>query len=173
MKIVILGHSGSGKSTLANYLGNLYNIPFLHLDTVFFTSNWKERDAQDAVKMVSDFVHQKSWIIDGNYRGLLQKERIEMADCIIYLNFNRFVCLTRAFTRYFKYRNKTRESMAKGCKEKLDCTFIWWILHKGRTKRKRNYYNKIVNEYSEKSIVIKNQRELDIYMKTVENKHTT
>jgi len=34
MKIAVNGYSGSGKSTLARRLGELYQIPVLHLDTV-------------------------------------------------------------------------------------------------------------------------------------------
>ena len=44
MKIAVLGYSGAGKSTLARMLGEYYNIPVLHLDTVQFLPNWKIRD---------------------------------------------------------------------------------------------------------------------------------
>ena len=44
MKISIIGYSGSGKSTLAKNLSKHYGIPVLHMDSVHFLENWKERD---------------------------------------------------------------------------------------------------------------------------------
>lgn len=56
MKIAILGYSGSGKSTLAKYLHAHYDIPLLYLDTVQFEANWKERDREEALSMVAEFM---------------------------------------------------------------------------------------------------------------------
>ena len=47
MKIVIIGFSGSGKSTLAKILGNHYNIPVLHLDSVNFKPGWEMRPKEE------------------------------------------------------------------------------------------------------------------------------
>ncbi|WP_242491840.1 hypothetical protein [Miniphocaeibacter massiliensis] len=88
MKIAILGYSGSGKSTLAKHLGKLYNIPILYLDTVQFTDNWSLHNRNEAKEIVNEFMNNKSWVIDGNYSEFFQKERLETADMIIYMNFN-------------------------------------------------------------------------------------
>ena len=47
MKIEIMGYSGSGKSTLCRKLADTYGLPALHLDTVQFLPNWKERDEKE------------------------------------------------------------------------------------------------------------------------------
>lgn len=164
MKIAIIGHSGSGKSTLADYLGHIYHIPVLYLDTVQFTADWKERDRQEAVSMVQDFMERESWVIDGNYKGFLQDERLAEADQIIFLNFNRINCLVRALKRFFQYRNSTRESMAKDCREKFDGEFLWWILYEGRTGERRRGYRHIRLKYPGKFVEIKNQRQLTKFM---------
>ena len=39
MKIVVMGYSGAGKSTLARALGERYNVPVLHFDTVYWAPN--------------------------------------------------------------------------------------------------------------------------------------
>ena len=94
----------------------------------------------------------------------MEKERrMEEADRIIFLNFNRFSCLFRAYRRYFKYRGQTRESMGEGCEEKIDLEFVWWILHAGRTREEKRNYQKILQKYPEKCIVIKNQRQLTAF----------
>lgn len=112
MKIAVLGYSGSGKSTLAKQLADFYQIPVLFLDTVQFLPGWQERNREEALTIVRDFMKNDSWVIDGNYSEFLQKERLEQADQILILNFSRGVCLFRALNRYFNNRGRTRESMA-------------------------------------------------------------
>lgn len=169
MKIAILGYSGSGKSTLAKYLGEIYNIPILYLDRIQFVENWQLRDRDEAKKLVAEFLEKDQWVIDGNYTDFLQKERLLLSDKILILNFNRFTCLYRAIKRYFSNKNKTRESMAEGCKEKLDLEFIYWILYKGRDKAKKIKFNDIANRYRDKVTIIKNQKELDRYISYIKN----
>ena len=57
--------------------------------------------------------------------------------------------------------------MAAGCNEKMDWEFIQWILWKGRSKTARERYRNIQSKYPDKVIVIKNQRQLDDYMKNL------
>lgn len=167
MKIAVMGYSGSGKSTLAEFLSERLNVPILYLDTVQFEAGWKERDRVEAVSIVSEFMKKDSWVIDGNYQGFLQRERLETADYIIYLNFSRMNCLFRALKRYFKNRNTTRTSVAEGCVEKFDFEFFLWIIYKGRTKDVRRHYSSIVSKYVDKTVVIKNQRQLTRFMDRV------
>lgn len=161
MKIAVIGYSAGGKSTLAQRLGQAYDIGVLHLDRVYFSPGWKERDPEEAKSLVREFMVRDSWIIDGNFSRLFLKERLELADRIVFLDFNRFSCFFRAVARYFKYRGKTRKSAAEGCPEKLDFAFIRWILYEGRTKKKRKHYADIVETYGDKTVVLKNQKELD------------
>ncbi|MGL5311617.1 MAG: DNA topology modulation protein [Peptostreptococcaceae bacterium] len=165
MKIAILGYSGSGKSTLAKKFSKHYNIPVLHLDTVQFMPDWVERDREEGRFITSKFMEKDSWVIDGNYRAFLQKERLEEADKIIFLDFPRRICFYRAIKRYFKNKNKTREDMAKGCIEKFDLEFAWWILHEGRNKEKRNHYKTIIEKYKDKTLVLKKSKEIDSLFK--------
>lgn len=164
MKIAIIGYSGCGKSTLAGYLSELYQIPVLYLDCVFWLPNWKGREREESVNIVKQFLDTNdSWVIDGNYSYMEKERRMEEADRIIFLNFNRFSCLFRAYRRYFKYRGQTRESMGEGCEEKIDLEFVWWILHAGRTREEKRNYQKILQKYPAKCIVIKNQRQLTAF----------
>ncbi len=167
MKIAVLGYSGSGKSTLAGKLSSLYDIPVLHLDTVQFVPGWAERDRDEARAMVRDFMRHASWVIDGNYTDFYQPERLEQADTILFLDFPRRVCLARAFKRYLQYKNTTRESMAEGCPEKLDLEFIGWILFTGRTNKVRRHFREIVARYPGKAVVLRNQRQVDAYLRKV------
>ncbi len=94
MKIVVNGYSGSGKSTLARRLGELYQIPVLHLDTVHWLPGWEEKAEEQERSEVRAFMDRNaSWVIDGNYRKLEYERRLQEADRIIFMDFNRFSCL--------------------------------------------------------------------------------
>ncbi len=170
MKIAVMGYSGAGKSTLARALGKVYGCPVLHLDTVQFTPGWAERDREEARALVAAFMEQGSWVIDGNYHGFYQDRRLAEADRIIFLNFSRFTCLRQAVRRYLTWHGKTREDMADGCLEKMDAEFVWWILWEGRSRRRRAHYRGILRQYAEKTVVLKNRKETDRYLRQIEEK---
>ena len=168
MKIAIVGYSGSGKSTLAQVLAQKHNIPVLHLDTVQFLPGWEIRDQGEKEQLVQAFLDSHpQWVIDGNYSKLSYARRLEEADLIILLLFNRFTCLRRAYRRYRQYAHSTRPDMAQGCKEKFDWAFIKWILWEGRTKRKRDQFQQILTQYGHKAVSIKNQEQLNQYLDAI------
>jgi hypothetical protein len=47
----------------------------------------------------------------------------------------------------------------------MDAAFIWWILYKGRTPHKIRHYRNIVQAYPKKTIVLRNQRQLDALLR--------
>ena len=107
MRIAIIGYSGAGKSTLARALGERYACPVLHLDALHFLPGWKERGDGDALSLLLPRLQEKSWVIDGNYGSLAYWERMELADQIIFFNFNRFQCLWQAYDRYRRNRGRS------------------------------------------------------------------
>lgn len=169
MKIAVLGYSGSGKSTLAARLGELYGANVLHLDTVHFLPNWEERGLEEKRKIISNFLKANaSWVIDGNYSKQFFDERTEQADMIVILLFGRFSCLWRVIKRYRKYKGRTRPDMSEGCDEKLDGEFIWWVLHDGRTKSKKAMFLALCKKLPDKTVILKNQRQLDEFIRRLE-----
>ena len=168
MKIAIIGYSGSGKSTLARKLGETYNLPVLHFDKVQFRPNWEIRPEPSKELMTKVFLDlHPSWVIDGNYSKLSFERRMAEADVIIQLRFNRLASLRRVTRRYLTYKEGTRPDMADGCAEKLDWEFITWVLWKGRSKTSRERYEAVCARYPEKTIVVKNQRQLDAVQKRI------
>lgn len=166
MKIAILGYSGSGKSTLARTLGELYGVPVLHLDTVMFLPNWRERPKDEQLRIVQDFMDSSSgWVIDGNYSNLLQARRLEESDVIVLMLFNRFSALARVVKRYRRYRGRSRPDMAEGCSEKLDAEFIRWVLWRGRVRSKSDHLRAIRTQHPDKCVVLKTQRQINRYLK--------
>jgi len=164
MKTQIIGYSGSGKSTLADRLARVQGISVLHIDCVHWLPGWTARPSAESSAIIGDFLDtHDAWVIDGNYTSHHYSRRMEEADQIILMNFNRFACLWRAFRRRLQYHGKARSSMTEGCPEKLDLPFIWWILHEGRTHRTKERYRALAKTYPDKFVTIRNQKELDAF----------
>ena len=165
MKIAVLGFSGCGKSTLARKLGEKYQLPVLHLDSVQFAANWVERELEDKLRDVAAFMDSHdSWVMDGNYSNLLQERRLEEADRIIMLELNRFVCLWRILKRWLTYKGSSRPDMAAGCEEKVDWEFLRWVLHDGRTKKRKTHMNEIARRYPNKCVRIRTRKEQKAFL---------
>ena len=165
MKIAVMGYSGSGKSTLARALGDRYGVEVLHLDTVQFLPGWEIRPDGDKERMVREFLDtREGWVVDGTYSRLSFRRRLEEADLIVLMLFNRFTALWRVTKRYLSNRGRSRPDMAEGCSEKLDAEFVWWVLHKGRSCRDRERWRQIAAQYSEKTVLLKNQRQIDAFL---------
>jgi len=165
MKIAIIGYSGSGKSTLCRFISDYYKINKLHLDSVQFVDDWEVRQITEQEDRVSKFLEDnEEWVIDGNYSHLFLNQRLNEANKIIFMDFNRFNCFFRVIKRYIKYHNKTREDLNGNCKEKLDLEFIWWVLYEGRDKSK---FESVKNKYPNKLITISNQKQLDLFMNNI------
>jgi len=165
MRIAIIGYSGCGKSTLARLFSEKKNLPVLYLDTAHWMPGWKERPTEERAAIVRQFLDgNENWVIDGNYTKVFYEERMEKADRIIFLNFNRFSCLYRAWKRKEQYKGKSRPDMTEGCNEKLDAEFAWWILWDSRQKRAKDRYRALQEKYPEKFTVLKNQKQLTAFI---------
>ena len=167
MRIAILGNSGSGKSTLAKRLSEHHGIPLLHLDAVNFDSGWRERPPDEKLPIVSRFMENDDWVIEGNYEGLLFQERLEAADEIIVLDLGRVTCVTGVLRRWLRYRGTVRDSMAEGCVETLDLGFLRWVafgqFSGGRAERMRS----VADTYLDKTHIFRTRREIERYLRTI------
>ncbi|MCH5157501.1 MAG: DNA topology modulation protein FlaR [Clostridiales bacterium] len=162
MKIQIIGYSGSGKSTLARKLGEITDIPVLHLDNTHFYGDWQERTVEEQAQIVRDFMAANdSWIIDGNYTSVAT-ERFDMTDMTVFMDFNRWHCFFSAYRRARKYRNTNRPDLP--CPDKFDRSFRRWILWDSRKKKFRQKVLRNLNATNGAKIVLKNRRQVDKFL---------
>lgn len=166
MKILVIGYSSSGKSTFAKRLAKLYQLPVLHIDKIAFAPNWIERESDVVAADIKAFMQKKSWIIDGQYRKLVP-ERFDQANQIFIFNFNRFKCLYGAIVRRIKYHNQNRDTIAEGCKERLNLSFVWWILFTGRRKDSKDLIKSYIKEYPTKVKVFTSRKQTDRYLRSI------
>ena len=164
-RIMIIGCGGAGKSTLARQLGEKLNLPVVHLDKLFWHSGWIESTKEEIDGKILCEAQKAYWIIDGNYMRTLP-QRIAHCDTIIYLDFNRIVCILSVLKRLLTNIGKVRPDMPEGCPEKIDWEFIQWIWNFNKTKRERIY--SLLNEAEGvETIVLKNRRAVRLFLKTL------
>lgn len=170
-RIMIIGFSGCGKSTLARRLGRILDIEPTHMDALHWLPNWVESTDEYKTERLLPILERERWIIDGSYRRILWRERADGADTVIFLDFNRFLCLWRVIKRRIMYNGKTRPDMGEGCPEKLDFEFLKWVLWDGRKKRKKNYefLEFLKNEKHKEVYIFRRSKDLEKFLQNIEN----
>jgi adenylate kinase family enzyme len=163
VKIAVIGYSASGKSTFSKKLSNHYHIPKLHLDTVYFKANMEIQDKSMTENIIRTFMKQDNWLIDGTYRYLVN-ERFDVCDQLFIFDFNRFISFFGLIKRYQKYKHKQRDSMADGNPEKLDISFIKWILWDGRKRNSKLLFKSLAEKHHDKVIIFKSRKDVNKYL---------
>lgn len=165
-KIVIIGSGGAGKSTLAIQLGEILNIPVLHLDKLYWQAGWIEPSSDDWERRVEELLKAESWVMDGNFGGTMEM-RLAACDTAIFMDFPRMICLYRVIKRRLKYRNTNRPDMTEGCNEKIDLEFLDWVWNYRKIKKPK--VEKILQKFeSEKTIIrLKSPKEVEEFISSV------
>ena len=158
-KILIIGIPGSGKSTFANKLGKILDHEVVHLDKLYRKEGWVVAFTKNEwVELVKNLVSKERWIMDGNYAGTLDM-RLSAADTVVFLNFNKFVCLYRAWLRCYKKDLLLGIDKAEGDRNRLS----WDLIKKIITYPKKEILRKLEGVKNEKKVfVVKNSQEVKI-----------
>jgi len=125
-KILVIGCAGAGKSTFSRTLGARLDLPVTHLDRLFWQPGWVATPTDRWREIQRGLVAADSWVLDGNYIKDADI-RLAAADTVIFLDFPRWLCLTRVLRRTIASRR--RDTQAPGCPDKVDREFLSWIWH--------------------------------------------
>ena len=161
-RIIVLGPSGTGKTTLARKLGEKLNIPYLHLDSVYWKKDWQNIDKQEFdLYMRRYLTDNRRFVIDGNYRNNKHfKYRLDLATTIIFLDYGTKKALKGIHDRASEFKHRTRSDMAEGCVEGIDQVFLQYVAtyYKFRAK----HIKAIIKKYENKKqvLVFKSRKEL-------------
>lgn len=166
-KVILVGSAGSGKSYLSKLIAKYTKLPLIHLDNEYWKPGWTETPKAEWLEKQKELVSGDSWIIDGNYNGTLEL-RFAAADCIIFLDMNRFKCIYRVLKRH----GKKRSDLPAYLEEKKDKEFLAFINWIWRFPTKgRNKILELHKQYSEKPfIVLKNRKEVNRFVKDLEKR---
>lgn len=121
-RVLVIGNAGAGKTTFAKRLSQETGLPLVSLDHLFWKPNWEQRGQEEFDRLLQAELDKAEWIIDGNYARTLQ-HRIQYADTVLFLDYNRWICTWRVIKRYLF----TKEDQAEGCKQKIDWQFFKYV----------------------------------------------
>ena len=165
-RVMIIGCGGAGKSTLARVLGEKTGLPVVHLDRIWWApGNWQHRSREEFDALLKLEMDQPRWIMDGNYNRTMEI-RLEKADTVIYLDYNRFVCLWSWVKRVITHWGKARPDMAPGCAEWFDPEMAGWIWNFNKMYRQR-YYRLLNEAEGVETIVLKNRRAVRKFLDSI------
>jgi len=136
-RIMIVGQPGSGKSTLAASLGQLTELPVVHIDKIHWQSGWVERSKEEKTRLCLEAEQQSRWIFEGGHSATWPS-RLQRADMLIWLDLPVALRLWRVFRRAVTSLGRTRPDMADGCPERLRSlpeffTYIWQTRNSSRS----------------------------------------
>ncbi len=113
-RILVTGNAGSGKSTLAARLGELLGLGVVGLDRVVWQSGWRKTPPDERRAAELEIAARPAWVVDGVSRTLL-----EAADLVVFLDFDRHICLWRCLRRNAPYLFRSRPGLPERCPELL------------------------------------------------------
>ena len=111
-RVAIVGSGGAGKSTSARALGEVTDLPVVHLDRFFWKPDWVETPRDEWRQRQSELSAGDRWIADGNYGGTFD-DRFSRADTVIIVARSRLACIASAVGR--SARNHGKPVQAEGC----------------------------------------------------------
>lgn len=146
-RIAVIGLPGSGKSTFSIKLGKILKIPVHHLDKHIFDGK-QRRDGLEFLLAKEALIKQESWIIEGCSIKTLDM-RFSRADCVIYFDLPRLLCLFRIFKRQFNFDKQLEDT---GCLKGINWALIKYIWKFDRDKRP--IINELKKKYAEVEFIV-------------------
>ena len=113
-RILVTGNAGSGKSTLAAQLGELLGLDVVGLDRVVWRPGWQKAPPDERRAAELEIAARPAWVVDGVSRVLM-----EAADLVVFLDFDRHICLGRCLRRNAPYLFRPRPGLPERCPELL------------------------------------------------------
>jgi adenylate kinase family enzyme len=127
-RIMIFGFPGGGKTTLAKQMGEALDIPVYHLDRIKQIENFEWKPMDEIRALVNEVINKDKWILDGYPTTEMMPACIERADTLIFIDFNRFLCMWRVTKRSIKHHGKCRPDVGDGCKDGFPPVYLCWVI---------------------------------------------
>jgi len=157
-RIAIIGNGGGGKSTLARRLGEIHDVPVIHVDSIQYLAGMKVREVSETSKLLIDHADEKTWVIDGFGTFEVMEKRFQLADIVIFIDFplwrHYYWCLKRQISSLWA----PRKELPDDCKEAtishtMRLFKILWRVHRQIRPRLLKLF--LTNEFTEKVVIIR------------------
>lgn len=173
MKITIIGTSGSGKSTLSRKISETFKLPRVEIDRIWFkhdghkylngTLEEKEVVMDKVTEEIQDFLSKsENWVIDGTY-SKIQPIIAEQADVVIYIRRSLLKRVVGHILRVLRAKDRHPEVT-----KIQDLLFIKTIVKRWK-KSEDQKLEEFTKKYSQKLVVLKSFKEIDVYFESLTN----
>lgn len=133
-RIAIIGCGGSGKTTIARRLAAALDAPVIHLDAVYYDSEWNTLPPEKFAAVQEELVAADRWIIDGNYASTLPI-RLRRADTVIFLDLSPMECLRGIAARRLRHGGGQHDQT--GVYDRITWNFLTYVWNYRRTMAPR------------------------------------
>ena len=168
-KILIFGNSGVGKTTLSRTLSEILNVPYLHIDSIYWQKNWLSTPQDIFYNQLKAFIDSHTnFVMDGNYlNSKILDLRLSHADTIIFIDYPVQMALNGIKRREKIYQGRWRTDMAEGCIEKIDQEFLNYVLHFNKTRKPTilSILQKV--EPTKNTFIFKTRDSLNLFIKSL------
>ena len=143
-RVNVVGTSGSGKSTVARALADIFAVPCIELDALYWGPCWIEVPMHEFQARLSNALSSHpNWVIDGNYDSVLDL-KWKNATAVVWIDYSFARTLWQAVNRAVARIIKGRELWpGTGNRETFVRTFmsrdsiLLWTIQTHGTQRKR------------------------------------
>ena len=168
-RIMIFGFPGGGKTTLAKQIGETLDIPVYHLDRIKQIENFEWKPIDEIRSLVNEIINKDKWILDGFPTTEMMPVCIERADTLIFIDFNRLLCMWRVIKRSIKHHGKCRPDVGDGCKDGFPPVYLCWVIWTFSKKYRKRFLDWI-NTNKKSVFHFKKRKELEQFIKDIRSK---
>jgi adenylate kinase family enzyme len=156
-RIAVIGCGGAGKTTLSRRIGELLDVPVVHIDSHYWRDDAGRRVESTPEQWAArhrELVAGDRWVMDGMKLGVLP-DRLEHADTVVYLDVSTCACLAGVLRRRLRFHGRLRPDL--GVYDRINWEFIGWICSFRRRQRPRIL--ELLAGYDGAIVVLKRRRE--------------
>jgi adenylate kinase family enzyme len=173
-KVNVIGTTGSGKSNFSRRLACKIDVPYIHMDQLFWKPDWVESTDAEFIPKLEKLLSTKSWVLDGNY-SRTDAMKWAHVDTIIWIDFSyirTFLQLlmrtvVRATLRQELWPGTgNRESFVKSFMSKKSI-LLWFFKNYRRNKVRYSELMTALNHQNVKCIRLHSPREVERFLNSL------
>ena len=116
-RIAIIGNAGGGKTVLARRLGDLLDLPVVHVDSVQYQPHWGRTAVDECDQALDRAARDDRWVIDGFGSDEVIERRVRVADTVVFINFPLWRHYWWTAKRQWRARGGQRSELPENCPE--------------------------------------------------------
>ena len=171
-RILVIGSGGAGKSRFARELGNVLELPVVHLDAHYWRPGWVETPRDEWQAKVAELTAQPKWVMDGNYGGTMDA-RLAASDTVVFLDLPRRVNLWRVLKRRIQFAGRDRPDIAPGCPERFNREFFSWMWNYPSRQRPKILAKIRALGPDQSAVVLRSPREVRTFLESLRRERAT